>query len=220
MIPIAAAQEPEDFDRRVRQPGLRAIAELCGKTPPTKRTAGQPFTKIATREADIPVDKLPPYWLSCLDELMTAYHEICAYSCFRIHRVTGARSADHFAAKSLHYRRAYEWSNYRLCCSRLNARKNVVSEILDPFKIEAGWFQLELVGFQVYPDRSRPRTLQARIQHTIDRLGLNGFDFRRDRTEDAEQYWSKNVSLTVLKQESPFVAAELKRQRRLNPGDT
>ena len=151
---------------------------------------------------------------------MTRYHEICAYSCFRIHRVTGARSADHFAAKSRHYRRAYEWSNYRLCCSRLNARKNVVSEILDPFKIEAGWFQLELVGFQVYPDRSRPRTLQARIQHTIDRLGLNGFDFRRDRTEDAEQYWSKNVSLTVLKQESPFVAAELKRQRRLNPGDT
>jgi len=82
MIPIAAAKEPADFDRRVRQPGLRAIAELCGKPPPTKRTAGQPFSKIATREADIPVDKLPPYWLSCLDELMTRYHEICAYSCF------------------------------------------------------------------------------------------------------------------------------------------
>jgi len=76
------------------------------------------------------------------------------------------------------------------------------------------------VGFQVHPDRSRPKILQAKIARTIDRLGLNGFDFRRDRTEDAEQYWSKDVSLAVLRQESPFVAAELKRQRRLNPGDT
>lgn len=218
MIPIALAQEPADFDRRVRQPGLRAIAELCGKMPPIKRTTGRPFKPIATREADIPADKLPTYWVESLDDLMTRYHEICAYSCFRIHRVTGARSTDHFAAKSRHWRRAYEWSNYRLCCSRLNARKNDVSSVLDPFKIEAGWFQLELVGFQVYPDRSRPKTLQTKIQRTIDHLGLN--DFRRDREEDAERYWSKDVSLVVLKQESPFVAAERRRQGRLNPGDT
>jgi len=218
VIPVALAPEPADFDRRVRRPGLRAIAELCGKTPLTKRTAGQPFKQIATREADIPSDKFPPYWVESLDELMSRYHEICAYSCFRIHRVTGARSADHFAAKSRHWRRAYEWSNYRLCCSRLNARKNDVSSVLDPFQIEAGWFQLELVGFQVHPDRSCPKTLQAKIQRTIDRLGLN--DFRRDREEDAERYWSKDVSLIVLKQESPFVAAELRRQGRLNLGDT
>lgn len=218
MIPIALAPEPADFDRRVRQPGLRAIAELCGKTPPAKRTAGRRFKPIATREADIPADKLPPYWSESLGELMTRYHEICAYSCFRIHRVTGARSADHFAGKSRHWRRAYEWSNYRLCCSRLNARKNDVSSVMDPFKIEAGWFQLELVGFQVHPDRSRPKSLQAKIQRTISRLGLN--DFRRDREQDAERYWSKDVSLVVLKQESPFVAAELRRQGRLNPDDT
>lgn len=219
MIPILVAQEPGEFDRRVRQPGLRAIAELCGKRPSIKRTAGRPFKQVATREADIPVDELPPYWLYSLDDLMVRYHEICAYSCFRIHRVTGARSADHFAAKSRHWRRVYEWSNYRLCCSRLNARKNDVSSVLDPFKIEAGWFQLELVGFQVYPDRGRAKTLQSKIQHTIDRLGLNDFNFRRDRTEDAEQYWSKDISLPILKQESPFVAAELWRQGRLNPGD-
>jgi hypothetical protein len=220
VIPIAAAHEPTDFDARVRQPGLRAIAELCGKTPATRRTAGKPFQPIARREADIPADKLPPYWIRSLDQLMTRYHEICAYSCFRIHRVTGARSADHFAARSRHWRRAYEWSNYRLCCSRLNARKNDVPAVLDPFKIEAGWFQLELVGFQAHPDRRRPRPLQAKIQRTIDRLGLNDVNFRRDRTEDAELYWSKEVSLGVLRQESPFVAVELRRQGRLNPGDT
>jgi hypothetical protein len=32
-------------------------------------------------------------------------------------------------------------------------------------------------------------------------------------------YWSGDVSLRVLKMESPFVAFELHRQGRLNPGD-
>lgn len=217
MIPVAAADEPSDFDAQVRQPGLRAIAELCGKRSPFKRTAGPPFKKIADREVDIPVDELPPYWVHSLDDLMQRYDQICAYSCFRIHRVTGARSADHCAAKSRHWKRAYEWSNYRLCCSRLNARKSAVSTVLDPFLIKPGWFQLELVGFQVHPDRSLPKSRQAQIQRTIDRLGLN--DFRHDREEDAELYWRKDVSLRVLKQESPFVAEELRRQGRLNPGD-
>jgi hypothetical protein len=100
VIPVAPAREPADFDNQVRQPGLRAIAELCGKPPPNKRTAGRPFQKI---------------------------------------------------------------------------------------------------------------------QRTIDRLGLN--DFRRDREEDAERYWSRDVSLRVLRQESPFVAEELRRQGRLHRGE-
>jgi hypothetical protein len=92
-----------------------------------------------------------------------------------------------------------------------------VSSVLDPFEIAPGWFQLELVGFQVHPDRRQPRALQAKIQRTIDRLGLN--DFRRDREEDAERYWSRDVSLRVLRQESPFVAEELRRQGRLHRGE-
>jgi len=68
--------------------------------------------------------------------------------------------------------------------------------------------QLELIGFQVHPDRRRPRARQAQIQRTIDCLGLN--DFRRDRNADAELCWSSEVSLLVLQQESPFVAAALR----------
>jgi len=102
------------------------------------------------------------------------------------------------------------------CCSRLNARKHAVS-VLDPFLIQPGWFQLELVAFQVHPDRTLPKPLQVRIQRTIDRLRLD--DFRDDRAEDAEQYWSRDVSLRVLKLDSPFVAYELMQQGRLNTGD-
>jgi len=218
VIHVSPANKPADFDAKVRQPGLRAIAEMVGKPPPYPRTSGKRHKKIATREACIPADAFPAYWTEALDELMAAYNETCAYSCFRIHPVTGARSADHFAPKSRGWRHVYEWLNYRLCCSRMNARKNDFGGVLDPFQIKLGWFQLELLGFQVVPDHSLPKKIREKVQITIDRLGLN--DFRHDREKDAERYWHSGYSLQVLREESPFVAYELHRQGRLNTGDT
>ena len=217
MIPVAPATEPAGFETKVRRPGLRAIAEMVGKPSPYPRTAGRKHKKIATREANIPADAFPSYWTKVLKELMAAYHEVCAYSCFRIHPVTGARSADHFAPKSRDWQHVYQWSNYRLCCSRMNARKNDFGAVVDPFNVQQGWFELELLGFQVIPGRSLSVDIRTQVQNTIDRLGLN--DFRRDREKDAERYWNRGYSLAVLKEDSPFVAYELYRQGRLNPGD-
>lgn len=217
MIHVAPAHEPPSFKAKVRNPGCRAIAELVGKNPTPPRTRGRPFLKIAEREQDIPVGKLPDYWTNALDDLMSAYHEVCAYSCFRIHPVTGARSVDHFAAKSWQWDQVYEWLNYRLACSKLNARKNDFSDVIDPFDAIDDWFQLELVGFQVLPAPNLADALTDDVQTTIDRLGLN--DFRGEREKDAEGYWQGDYSLRVLKKESPFVARELHRQGRLNPED-
>jgi hypothetical protein len=219
VIPVTKAPKPKGFEEKVRRPGLRAIAEMVGKVPPYKRTAGKPFKKIASHERDIPAKRFPVYWTKALDDLMAAYHEICAYSCFRICGVTGARSADHFAPKSRSWRHVYRWSNYRLCCSRMNARKNDFGDVLDPFEIKPDWFQLELLGFQVLPNPKLSKATRGAIQDTIDRLGLNDFGFRAAREEDAERYWSRGYSLQILKEESPFVAYELHRQGRLNPGD-
>jgi hypothetical protein len=194
VIHVPEALEPSTFDAKVRQPGLTFLKKRKGK------------------------QALKAYWRRALDDLMAAYHEICAYSCFRIHPVTGSLSADHFAAKSLDERKAYEWSNYRLCCSRLNSRKKAFDDVLDPFLIKTGWFQLELVGFQVLPDPTLPKATRQEVQDTIDRLGLN--DFRRRRESDAEDYWRRGMPLDILRRESPFVAEELRRQGRLNPGDT
>ena len=194
MIHVDPAPEPESFDAQVRKPGLASLKN--------GRRKGPPFQ---------------PYWTRALDDLMQAYSETCAYSCFRIHPVTGARSTDHFAPKSRDWRHVYEWKNYRLCCAPLNARKSNFGDVLDPFVIETGWFHLELVGFQVVPSPELRVPLRREIQATIERLGLD--DFRREREKDAEWYWARDVSLRVLRAESPFVAEELRRQGRLNPGD-
>jgi hypothetical protein len=216
VIRVASQPEPKTFEANVRTPGRRAIAEMTGQT--ADRPKGQPHNKLAERPEDIPADKFPAYWQEALNDLMTAYSRICAYSCFRIHPVTGAQSVDHMAPKSRAWDRVYEWSNYRLACLRLNARKNNFSDILDPFEIEDGWFQLELVGFQVIPNFELDPALQASVQTTIERLKLN--DFCGDRAHDAEYYWNGEVSLKFLTQESPFVAAELRRQGQLLKGDT
>lgn len=216
MIHVTPAAEPPDFEARVRVPGQRALAEMVGELPSGQRF-GRRFKKIANRREDIPPDRFPSYWTEILDDLLERYGYICAYSCFRIHPVTGAGSVDHFAAKSRRWDQVYEWRNYRLACQALNARKRDFSDILDPFEVVDGWFQLELVGFQVMPAEGLADPIRYRVQDTIDRLRLN--DFRRSRERDAEYYWDRQISWRVLCDESPFVARELQRQGRLHAED-
>lgn len=218
MIRVREAPEPPTFKEAVREPGLRAIAELAGEAPVPPRRSGRKFKEVADSRDGIPPQKFPRYWTRALDDMMKAYDGICAYSCFRIHPVTGGRSVDHMAAKSRTWREVYEWKNYRLVSSRLNARKRDFGDVLDPFLIEDGWFELELVGFQVKPARHLDDVTRSKVQATIDRLELNGFDFRGSRKRDAELYWA-GVPFDVLMEESPFVARELKPQGQVRPED-
>ena len=113
----------------------------------------------------------------------------------------------------------YEWKNYRLASALLNARKADFGDVLDPFEIIDGWFQLELNGFQIMPKARLKSSIRTRIKDTIDTLGLDDFRCRSARQHDADKYWSGEVSLNILTEESPFVAKELRRQGRLNEGD-
>ncbi len=234
MIHVVPAEEPDDFDATVRIPGLRAIAEMVGRAPVVPRPAGHPYKQRSrtivqpngdriqqpiVSEQDLPAGEFPNLWTHALDRLMVAYDHVCAYSCFRIHPVTGARSVDHMAPKSRTWNRVYEWSNYRLCCSLMNARKNDFGDVLDPFQVEDGWFVLEMVGYQVLAAPNLPAETERRVLATSERLGLNGYDFRRSRERDVSNYESGRVAFDVLMDESPFVARELARQGLLRPDD-
>jgi hypothetical protein len=95
--------------------------------------------------------------------------------------------------------------------------QNHFGDVLDPFKVKRGWFQLELVGFKVTISKNLDANTRAKVRQAIKRLGLD--DFRTERQKDAQKYWSRDVSLRTLREESPFVAEELRRQGRLNTGD-
>ena len=217
MIHVALAAKPADFDEKVRLPGLSALAELVGE-PPLKKRPGPKRTPIAKRREEIPAKELPDFWTLALDDLMSAYHEVCAYCCIRIERTTGAASVDHMVAKSRQWDRVYEWDNYRLASSRMNSRKNI-HEVLDPFDIENGWFHLELFGYQVIPNPSLRDPLRQQVIDTIVRLGLNDPGLRKARERYAKRYLEVGDSFKSLMEDCPFVAMELRRHGRLLAGD-
>ena len=210
MIRVKPASEPPTFDETVRKPGLLAISEMVGEIPDPPRTHGKPVEYRAASRAAIKPGKFPPYWRLALDDLMEKYHQTCAYSCFRIHEVTGASSVDHMAPKSTRWDQVYEWTNYRLASAWLNSLKRDFGDVLDPFDIQDGWFQLELVGFQIYPNRTLTVLQQNDILRTIDptRLDLNNPIICKRREADAESYWAKELKLCISPRSSAKMVAK------------
>ena len=211
MIPVKPAPEPSDFDRTVRQPGLRAIAELTGEAP--QRRAGKPFDQVTDSRDMIPAASFPPYWREALDDLQAAYDRVCAYLCVRI---STDPSVDHYVAKSRRWDLVYEWSNYRLACAAMNSYKGEYEDVVDPFKLQDGWFALELVEFQVVPGAGLTDSDVDLVRATIRRLRLNVPRFCRIRAEFAEARWSGDITRAYLARHSPFVARELHRQGRID----
>ncbi|MCA9684756.1 MAG: hypothetical protein KC457_21405, partial [Myxococcales bacterium] len=137
--------EPPDFDAKVRKLGAKALAKL--------------------ERAEI--NEPPPLWRPFIPALRRAYADICAYTCVRIPLVVGSAGVDHLLPKSRRPELAYEWSNYRLACGKMNARKNDLESVLDPFEIEDGWFALEFFGHQVRPAKGLHEPARGRVVETI-----------------------------------------------------
>jgi hypothetical protein len=186
LIRVQPQPEPADFDAKVRQPGRRALESRP--------------------------EKLPNHWRHCSKQLWEAYRGICAYLCIHIPPGTGARSVDHHAPKRSNPDLAYEWSNYRLVCSLMNARKRDFEEVLDPFYIEDGWFILDLSGLQVLPHPELDEETRRNVLATIERLKLNDKECRDARANYYDDFAASHLSFDVLEKRSPFVAMELRRQ--------
>lgn len=175
MIPVTPAAEPPTFDARVREPGLSAIAELVGE-PGTLKRPGPKRKQVAKRREDLDPEHFPPFWREMTGELLTAYGRVCAYACLYIEHITGSATVDHWAPKSTTWDRVYEWDNYRLACSLMNARKNDFGDVLDPFEVVDGLFALDLVMLKAVPGPDVGEHTQA-VKETIQRLGLDGADY-------------------------------------------
>jgi hypothetical protein len=216
MIPIALAAEPATFNKRVRQRGLAAIAELVGKKPQQARS-GRRREKIANRERDIPPSVFPPFWRDALDDMLVAYERRCSFLALYIEHATGNPSVDHLLPKSRAWKQVYEWSNYRLCAALINGAKRDLVGLVDPFACGPHWFALELVGFQVIRGPGAPASRGREIDATL-RL-LNHDECRKAREVYVQEYERGAVTLDFLERRAPFIASELRRQRKLRHRD-
>ncbi|MCC6556298.1 MAG: hypothetical protein IT372_25335 [Polyangiaceae bacterium] len=217
MIPVTPAAEPPTFDARVREPGLSAIAELVGE-PGTLKRPGPKRKQVAKRREDLKPEHFRPLWREMTEDLLTAYGRVCAYACLYIERITGSATVDHWAPKSRTWDRVYEWDNYRLACSLMNARKNDFGDVLDPFKVVDGLFALDLVMLKAVPGPDAGEHTQA-VKDTIQRLGLDRADYAEALGDYYHGYREGDISLRRLEQRAPFLARELRRQGKLRAGD-
>ena len=220
MIRVTPAEEPEDFEERVRRPGLDAIAELVGDEPSRPRPGPKRKKVTETREA-IPSKKFPPFWREALNDMLVVYERRCAYLALYIEHATGNPTVDHVIPKSKAWDQVYEWSNYRLAAALINSKKNDVEGVLDPFEIADDWFALELVAFQVTPGPGANAEIAERVWDTISKLGLNRDECCKARQAYVDSYLAEvdPVPLAYVDKRAPFVARELRRQGMLKAGD-
>lgn len=217
MIRVEPAPEPPDFDARVRRPGLSALAELAGEGP-TVRRRGPKRKAIVRRREDLRPEDFPPLWREATGDLLSAYGRLCAYACLYIEPITGAATVDHWAPKSTAWNRVYEWDNYRLACSLMNANRREFGDVIDPFEVREGMFALDLVALKAVPG-PLAGAREAEVIATIERLGLDGSDYSEALADYYHDYLEGHISLHRLQKRAPFLARELRRQGRLKPGD-
>ncbi len=132
---------------------------------------------------------------------------------------------DHFVAITrTELDQAYEWDNYRLACSLMNACKSDFTDVLDPCEVEDGWFELDLNTLEVKPAGALDSALRQRVEGTIERLKLNSRECTNARRERFDEYWYPQVDgqpipLWHLEKWAPFLAREMRRQGRIRPED-
>lgn len=159
------------------------------------------------------------FWREIHDEMYTAYGGICMYSASWTPRTPqGASlqqsSIDHFLPKSVVPERAYEWLNFRLCRTDINANKGRELRIPDPFAIQNAWFAIDFATWRIEPSSVAPPYILHRIRFAAARLGLNDEYYIEERQTAAAIYihWpAERAELQVL---YPFLTAELERQKQ------
>ncbi|MCL2779087.1 MAG: hypothetical protein FWD73_13890 [Polyangiaceae bacterium] len=220
MIPVTLANEPPDFDAKVRQRGLSVIDELVGRPPRVKRP-GRKREKLVSQEQDIPAGVFPPYWREALPDMLVAYERRCAYLAMYIHPATGNPTIDHVLPKSYAWDKVYEWSNYRLCAGIINTKKGELLTLVDPCAIGPGWFTLNLRTFYVERGEAAPEAERDRVDATLP--VVNQRECVTLRTEYVLSYQDGpgkgGIDLRRLESHAPFIASELRRQGQLARGD-
>lgn len=202
MLRIKRADEPSDFDKRVRQPGLSWLARrgLASASTPPRGFSWKNGAK----------------WTAVGRDMMTLYSSVCAYSSTRIQETDGAKSIDHFNAKSTHpAAMAYEWDNYRLALLSMNRRKGNYDDVLDPFKIRRGTYVLNVWTGEVSVNPRLSTQLQQAAQLSLKRLRLDDKAWTARRRKAWERYTRSPTpeGQRILHEDFPFVWDEARRHK-------
>ena len=112
---------------------------------------------------------------------------------------------------------AYEWSNYRFIDGWINSSKNkqVAADLLDPFEVQEGWFEISLPSLQLVLTDAVPAEFRARAENTLKKLPLrNDERILRPRRKWLSLY-EKTGDLEMLREMAPLIAAAVEKKLAL-----
>ena len=186
MIRFERVPEPADFDRRARAPGNRWLADHPGGRRPKD------------------------FWTPFKGTLADGFRNLCAYSA--MHDAVG--SVDHFVSVDENRSQAYEWDNYRYCAAWINSSKGnaPAGDLLDPYEIEDGWFELLLPSLQLRVSDAVPEEFRERAEYVLIRLHLCSDErVMRQRREWYGMYQRGELTRDGLERMAPLIAAAIGR---------
>ena len=147
-------------------------------------------------------NKFPTLWRKYQPQLAEGFNDRCGWWAMRI--ADGA--VDHYLSKEFHRDRAYDWSNYRYISPSVNSSKrNQDDNVLDPFQILPGWFEVQLPSMLLRRTALVPVVLQAKADFTLKKL-LNSRKARRNRRGWYEDHKVRGLPLANLADYAPLVA--------------
>lgn len=187
MLKFNPSPEPEDFDKKVRQPGNDWLAKNTDKKRPRD------------------------YWKEFKSDLADGFNNLCGYSV--MYEPVG--TVEHFLSCENHRHLAYEWSNYRFASGWINSSKGTLdNKIFDPFEVEDDWFEILLPSLQlVITDKVPPDKLE-KAEFTLKRLRLqNGSQVMRQRQVWYNLYCDGSIDLEGLEKMAPLIARALKNNK-------
>jgi hypothetical protein len=141
MIPVKPVPEPVEFETRARQPGKTWLAQ--------------------NPDAQRPRD----YWSSFRDLLAEGFAGRCGYTAM----LAPEGTIDHFRSWKSHPELAYEWSNYRYAGYWANCGKKKAREVLDPYEVGEGWFEVLLPSLQMVVTNKVPEQYRSLVEKCIRR---------------------------------------------------
>ena len=185
MIECGSVPEPPEFCQRARIPGNQWLA--------------------AHPNAKRPRD----YWSPFKGDLAAGFQMRCAYSAM----FEPVGTVEHFVSWHESRLHAYEWTNYRYSAAWINSSKKneQSSNLMDPFSVQDGWFEVILPSLQLRVSNSIPGTLRALAEYTIRRLRLvHDERVMRQRREWYRMYQCGELSFDGLEKKAPLIAEAVK----------
>lgn len=194
MIRVRRPREPKDFDARCRAPGKKWLKDNA-------------------------LDKEPKdFWSQFEPKLRKAFKNRCGWLAMWV----AYGQVDHYLSKhhpDLAIRKkqrplAYEWSNLRYADGQVNNRKrNRDAEILDPYDVRDGWFQLNN-ALELEVTATCPKSKRSKAAFTIKHLGLDrGTAVMRLRERFLATYenaiangMGAGAAMDVLQRDAPLMA--------------